>query len=113
MGDLLITESFPSVNGQVIGYMELLNKIVDIFPDETLLIGGHGRDFTMTELKDYQNMLLKTIDIVKKNMKAGKSVQKMQNDKVLKDYEKWNTFIPALDTNFWINAVYISYKDKI
>jgi glyoxylase-like metal-dependent hydrolase (beta-lactamase superfamily II) len=113
MGDLLITESFPAAIGQVIGYMEFLNKIVDFFPEDTLFIGGHGRDFTMDELKDYQNMLLKTIDIVKTNMKAGKSVEQMSKDKVLKDFEKWNTFIPALDTNFWINAVYTSYKDKI
>ena len=115
MGDLLISQSFPSLTrgAKVLEYLEILDKVIDIFPADTKFIGGHGRDLTMKELRDYQKMLLSTIEIVKKGMKAGKSVEGMQKEKLLKDYESYNTFIPELNTDYWIRVIYRSYKGKI
>ena len=112
MGDLLISESFPSVGGNVIEYMELLDSIIDIFPPQTKFISGHGKNYTFEDVVNYQRMLLATIEIVRKNMEAGKSVREMRREKVLKGYETWNIFIPFLNTDYWIEAVYNSYKDE-
>jgi len=112
MGDLLISESFPSVGGNVIEYMELLDRVIDIFPPQTKFISGHGKNYTFQDVANYQRMLLATIEIVRKKMEAGKSVREMRRDKVLKGYETWDIFIPFLNTDYWIEAVYNSYKDK-
>ena len=111
MGDLLISESFPSVGENVVEYMELLERIIDIFPADTTFISGHGKDSLMEDVKNYQKMLLTTIEIVRNQMKSGKSIEQMRTEKVLKDYETWNTFIPFLSTDYWIQAVYNSYKN--
>ncbi len=66
----------------------------------------------MKEFKDYQRTLLTTIEIVIKGMKSGKSVVDMQKEKVLIDYESYNTFIPELNTDYWIDAVCRSYENK-
>jgi len=112
MGDLLISESFPAVGANVVEYMELLEKIIDIFPAETIFISGHGKDYTLKDVKNYQRMLLTTIEMVRNHMKAGKSVKQMRMEKVLKDYDAWSTFFVALNTDFWIQAVYNSYKNR-
>lgn len=113
MGDLLLSQSFPAVGRNVVEYMELLEKVLDIFPADTTFISGHGRDSTFEDVKDYQKMLLTTIEIVKKGMKKGKSINDLQKEKVLKDYEVWGTFLTFLDTNYWIGAIYRSYEDKM
>lgn len=113
-GDLLISQSFPSLTrgAKVSEYLDILDKVFDVFPEGTKFIAGHGHDLTMKEFKDYQKMLLATIEIIKKGMKAGKSVEEMQREKVLKDYESYNSFIPELNTDFWIGAVCRSYENN-
>jgi len=112
MGDLLLSQSFPAVGKNVIAYLAFLETALDIFPEDTKFISGHGKDSTYEDVKNYQKMLLTTIEIVKKEMKAGKNLADMQKEKVLKDYESWGTFLTFLNTDYWINAVYASYKDK-
>lgn len=111
MGDLLISQSFPSIGPRVKEYMNLLEKIIDVFPGDTKFISGHGRDLSTEGFLDYQKMLLTTIEIVKNGMEEGKSVEDMQKERVLKDYESYNIFLQGLDTNYWIGAVYQSMKN--
>jgi glyoxylase-like metal-dependent hydrolase (beta-lactamase superfamily II) len=112
MGDLLLSESFPSVGGNVVEYMELLEKIIDIFPADTLFINGHGKNCTLEDVVKYQRMLLSSIEIVRNHMKAGKSIKEMRRESVLRDFKKWDSFIYFLNTDYWIEAVFNSYKDK-
>ena len=113
MGDLLLSQSFPAVGGRVVEYLELLATVIDVFPENTTYISGHGRDYTLNEVRNYQKMLLTTVEIVKDGMKAGKTVEEMRKEKLLKDYESWGEFLTFLNTNYWIDAIYQSYKDKL
>jgi cyclase len=110
MGDLLLTQSFPAVGSRIKEYLEILDWTANIFPQNTKFIGGHGRDYTMADVKDYRKMLADTIKIVRKGMKAGKSVEYMKKEDVLKDYKSWGVFLDFLDTDYWIASIYDSYK---
>jgi len=110
MGDLLLSESFPAIGPKVKEYLKVLEAAIDIFPDDTKFISGHGRDLSMDGVKDYYKMLLTTADIVKKGMGAGKSIADMRKERVLKDYESYNVLLDWLTTDYWIEAVYTSYK---
>jgi cyclase len=110
MGDLLLTQSFPAVGPNVKEYLKFLEKVFDFLPTSTKFIGGHGRDYTMKDLKEYQNMLLTTIEIVRKEMKSGKSVEEVKSAKVLERWESWGEFLEFLNTDYWIEAIYKSYK---
>lgn len=112
MGDLLLTQSFPAVGPRVKKYLEILDAAINIFPENIKFIGGHGRDYTMAEVKDYRNMLSDTIKIVRQGMKSGKSVEDMRKENVLKDYESWGVFLEFLNTDTWIEFIYQSYKDQ-
>jgi len=112
MGDLLLTQSFPAVGPRIKKYLEILEWTFHIFPQSTKFIGGHGRDYTMAEVRDYRKMLADTIKIVQKGMKAGKSVEVLKQEDVLKDYKSWGVFLDFLDTDYWIASIYDSYKNE-
>jgi len=113
MGDLLLSQSFPAVGPEVEKYLEILEKTIDVFPANTKFISGHGRDLTMEGVKKYKKMLLSSIAAVKAGMKTGKSVEEMQKENILKNYESYNDFLYWLNTDYWIGAVNKCYKDKL
>ena len=56
-------------------------------------------------------MLVTTINIVKKAKKAGKTIEEIQKQRILKDYESYNTYLDWLTTDYWIDAVYKCYRE--
>ena len=110
MGDLLLTESFPAVGNKVKEYLGFLDTMLDVFPEGITFIGGHGRDYSCQDLKDYRKMLYKTIDIVREGMKSGKNIEILRSENVLKNYENWGVFLDFLNTDKWIEFVYNSFR---
>jgi glyoxylase-like metal-dependent hydrolase (beta-lactamase superfamily II) len=115
MGDILISQSFPSLTrGKKIDeYMTIFEKVVDIFDEQTIFVGGHGRNLNKGELVAYQDMLKETIDIVIKGLHAGKTASSMQQDGVLNNYLAYDTFIPQLNSEYWIGAISKNYQDTV
>ena len=110
MGDLLLSESFPAVGSRVKQYLHILDEIVDIFPPDTIFIAGHGRDFTIEDVKQYKQMIETTIDIVIRNMRDGKSLDEMQADDILNEFKQWGLFLDFLNTDKWIEFIFDSFK---
>jgi glyoxylase-like metal-dependent hydrolase (beta-lactamase superfamily II) len=111
MGDLLLTQSFPAVGPNVKEYLKILEKAMDIFPPETKFIGGHGRDYSMEDVKNYDKMLRTTIEIVNKQIKEGKSLEEILEAKVLKEWDSWGEYLTFLNPDRWAQAIYESYRD--
>jgi len=106
MGDLLLSQSFPAVSRNIPGYMEILDKVIDIFPEDATFISGHGRDSSMKDVKKYRHMLRTTIGLVQEGIKQGKTADQMKNEGLLKDYEEeYNHYLDWLTTSYWINAI--------
>jgi glyoxylase-like metal-dependent hydrolase (beta-lactamase superfamily II) len=112
MGDLLLTQSFPAVGPRVKEYLEILDWVIGEFPENTKYIGGHGRDYTLEDVKGYRKMLADTIEIVKKGMKEGKTTEQLKQEDVLRDYKSWGIFLEFLDTDYWIASICDSYTHE-
>jgi ankyrin repeat protein len=112
MGDLLLSQSFPAVGESVIEYLAFLEKVLDIFPEKTIFISGHGRELTWDGVRGYREMLLTTVEIVKKGIEAGKSIEDLQKERVLKDYEFYGELLDFLNADNWIGNVYRCYREK-
>jgi hypothetical protein len=54
-----------------------------------------------------------TIDIVTAGLKAGKTAETMRHDGVLDKYVTYDTFIPMLNTGYWIETVSKNYEDMV
>jgi glyoxylase-like metal-dependent hydrolase (beta-lactamase superfamily II) len=111
MSDVLDSESFPPCGRGVKRYLEVLDTVIDVLPPDTTFIAGHGRDCRMDDVKAYRAMLLETIEVVRKHMKAGKTVEQMRRENVLEEWESWGEFIPNLSTDYWITVVYSDFAE--
>jgi len=104
MGDLLLSQSFPAID-RVADYMDLLEKVIDVFPAGTRFVSGHGRDLTLDELRRYRGALAETIEIVRKGHAGGKSAEEMIRSDVLKAYRTDFSQLDWLGPDMWIATV--------
>jgi len=104
MGDLLLSQNCPAVQ-DVAAYMDLLDKVLDIFPSETTFVSGHGKDLTAAGLRKYRDDLAAMIEIVRKRYAAGESAEAMIRGDVLKAYKAEYFLLDWLNPDSWIPRV--------
>jgi glyoxylase-like metal-dependent hydrolase (beta-lactamase superfamily II) len=110
LGDLLFSDGFPAVDfengGNAAMWAKSLQKIIEMMPEDVIFVAGHGRDYTLEDLKKYQNMMQSTVEIVHMEMDRGRSLADIKNAGTLKDWEKWGKAVFPCDK--WIEMVYHS-----
>ncbi|SYZ74785.1 putative Beta-lactamase [Candidatus Zixiibacteriota bacterium] len=81
---------FPSIddkNGDVEKYIADAGKTLALLPPDILIVPGHGEDCSMAEFQKFHDMLVQTHEIVKNELAAGKSMEMLQKEDVLKDFK--------------------------
>lgn len=110
MGDLLFSDTypvvFPAYGGDVDHFLETLEWLINLFPANVKYIAGHGRDYSLDDLKAYYQMAASTIGLIKQGMANGKSAKDMVAEDILKDWEKWSS--ANVSSENWIMQVYES-----
>jgi glyoxylase-like metal-dependent hydrolase (beta-lactamase superfamily II) len=86
MGDLLLSESMPAV-GDIAGYLAFLDDVLDVFPEKTTFVSGHGRDLDAGGVRAYRDTLKAMIGVIRENVAAGRTADQMVKDDVLKAYK--------------------------
>ena len=113
MGDLLFSNGFPCFDfengGNAEQFVRNLQTIIDMMPQDVLLIAGHGPDYSIRELKQYQEMMSATIAIIRDSMETGMSLDEMKRKEILKNYTKWGDGFFTCDE--WVENVYYSFKN--
>ena len=109
IGDLVFSDMFPFYDtdhgGNVFKAIENIQKIIEIMPADIRIIPSHGREYNITDLKDYKKMLVETSNLVKKEMEKGKSLEILKKENVLKNYSQWAKGFSCED---WIEFVFKS-----
>ena len=101
LGDLLLSESCPALS-DVAGYMDFLDRIIDIFPAGTTFVSGHGKDLSKDGLMKYRNDLAGMIAAVRKGYEAGKSADDMVRDDILKAYKAEYSLLDWIGPDSWL-----------
>lgn len=104
MGDLLLSQSCPAV-GDAAGYLELLDKVLDVFPSRTTFVSGHGRDLNAAELRKYRTDIAEMAAMVKKEFTAGRTAEDMVRADLLKAYKPEYSHLDWLGPDAWIRTV--------
>jgi glyoxylase-like metal-dependent hydrolase (beta-lactamase superfamily II) len=104
MGDLLLSQSCPAVR-EAAGYLELLAKVLDVFPPRTTFVSGHGRDLNAVELKKYRNDMAEMAGMVRKEYAAGRTAEDMIRADLLKAYKSEYSELDWLGPDSWIRTV--------
>ena len=86
MGDLLLSESVPALD-DLTGYLAFLDDVLDVFPEGTTFVSGHGRDLDAKGVRAYRDDLAAMMEIVRTNLAAGRTIEQMAEDDVLKAFK--------------------------
>jgi glyoxylase-like metal-dependent hydrolase (beta-lactamase superfamily II) len=112
LGDLLFSDSFPLLFGDLDRYQEILEKVLAVFPSGVKFVAGHGRDYSMAELKQYCQVIVDTRGIVEAGFQAGKSLQAVMASSILKKWDSYGNAFPLVTTGDWIAAVHQAFIRK-
>jgi glyoxylase-like metal-dependent hydrolase (beta-lactamase superfamily II) len=114
MGDDFFSGKFPFVDldngGSVEGMAKNIGEIIPKLPAGVKLIPGHGPISTVDELKAYHHMLLTTTDIVRKKIKAKKSLDQIKKEGLPAEWKSWGEGF--MKTDQWLELVYASLMKK-
>lgn len=104
MGDDFVTYGFPFVDlksgGSVTGLIKALDSILPQIPKDAKIIPGHGEVSTVDDVRKFRAALDEMVSVVRKGLKAGKTVEQLQKDHALAAWDAWggkNKFVSAED----------------
>lgn len=107
MGDLFFSGTFPFVDlgsgGDVEGLARNVSEIIAKLPADVKIIPGHGPLSTLDDLKNYHAMLTQTLDIVRKRLAAGKSLDQIKAEGLPPEWAKWGTGF--IKTDAWVETL--------
>lgn len=110
MGDHMMTGRFPFVDmnsgGSVEGIVRNIGNILAKLPPDVKIIPGHGPLATIDDVRRYQQVLIETVDIVRKQMQAGKNMEGIKAAGLPAKYDEWGKGF--ISTPVWIETIYKS-----
>jgi cyclase len=112
MGDDFFAGRFPFVDiqngGDVVNLAKNVGEIIGRLPAGVKIIPGHGPLSTVDDLKLYHRMLVETIDVVRKQVAAGKTLEQIKAGGLPETWKTWGTGF--IKTDQWIELIYRSVK---
>jgi glyoxylase-like metal-dependent hydrolase (beta-lactamase superfamily II) len=112
MGDMFFNGMFPFLDvangGDIDNWVRQLDAIMAKLPADTKIIPGHGPLAGVAELKSFRQMLFDSAEIVRKQMKEGKTVEQIKGTGLPERFSPWTKgFLP---TSQWLELVYRSLE---
>jgi cyclase len=94
MGDDFVTYGFPFVDlqsgGSVEGMVAAGEQVAADLPADVKVIPGHGPVSSLDDVRRYLTMLKETLAVVESGVKAGKTLDQLQQENVLGPWQKWD-----------------------
>jgi len=114
MGDDFFAGRFPVVDleagGDIEGLAKNVGDIVSKLPADVKIIPGHGPLSGIEDLKQYHRMLVETTDIVRKRMKAGKTLGQIKAEGLPEEWKSWGSGF--IKTDVWLELIFNSLSKK-
>ena len=107
-GDLFFNGRFPYIDqgagGNVEGYMESVQQLLNRIDDDTVIIPGHGALSNKAEYANFLGMISETFNYVKALKEEGKSLDDV---KAMGLEEKWASWSwNFINEEKWITTLY-------
>jgi cyclase len=114
MGDDFFQGRFPVVDlengGDVKGMAKNVGEIISKLPANVKVIPGHGALSDLDGLKAFHRMLVETTEIVRKKMKAHKTLAQIKAEGLPDEWKPWGA--GYIKTEMWLELVYTSLSMK-
>jgi glyoxylase-like metal-dependent hydrolase (beta-lactamase superfamily II) len=114
MGDMFFNGMFPfmdvSNGGNIDNWVRQLDSITASLPADAKIIPGHGPLAGIPELKSFRQMLFDSADVVRRQMKEGKTLDQIKAAGLPERFTPWTKgFLP---TSQWLELVYRSLEQN-
>ena len=110
MGDEFVTNRFPFIDfnsgGSVEGLVKNIGDVLGKLPADVKIIPGHGPLSTIDDLKRYHQMLVETVDLVRKQAQTGKSLDEIKAAGLPEKYKEWGSGF--ITVPIWIETIHRS-----
>jgi cyclase len=107
-GDDFVRYGFPFIDinggGSSKGMIAALETAMTQLPKDVKVIPGHGALATLDDVSTYVTMLKETRGVVEKGVEAGKTLQQLQQEKVLDAWQKYSG--QFVSTDLFIETLY-------
>ena len=107
ISSLVTARNFPFIGqadgGSLNNYPEILDKLISMFDDDVTFVTGHGENISMTDIKNFKNMIIETTKLVGDQIKNGKSIEQLQEQDILKEWDSWAQGF--VNKNLWIQQI--------
>lgn len=114
MGDDFFAGRFPVVDleagGDVEGLAKNVGDIISKLPAGVKIIPGHGPLSDVEGLKQFHRMLVETTDIVRKKMRAGKTLEQIKAEGLPEEWKSWGA--GYIKTDVWLQLIYNSLSKR-
>jgi cyclase len=108
VGDLLFAGYFPFVDvsqgGNPMGLINNLHWILQTYPEDLTVVGGHGPAMSMQQLRDYLTQLEASVAAIATAKASGQGIDELKANRILAEWESFGTFFITEDR--WIDIVY-------
>ena len=112
MGDDFFAARFPFVDidsgGSVEGLIRNVGEIIAQAPAGVKIIPGHGPVSTVEDLRAYHAMLRETTDLVRKRMKAGRTLEQLKAEGLPEKWKEWGSGF--VNTGRWIETIHREFS---
>ena len=109
-GDMFFNGMFPFLDvangGDIESWVRNLDSILQTLPPGTIIIPGHGPITGIDELKAFRQMLYNSADIVRKQMKEGKTLEQIKAAGLPESFKPWTKGFFTVPQ--WLELVYQS-----
>ena len=110
LGDDFFAGRFPFVDlnsgGSVEGLTKNIAEVIALLPADVKIIPGHGPLGTLDDLKAYHQTIVETTEIVRAQMKAGKTLDQIKAAGLPENYKVWGSGF--INTGAWLETIYKS-----
>lgn len=112
MGDLYFAGMYPIFhpehNGSLNGYVKNIEKVLKEIPEDSKIVPGHGPLSSKSELAKYHQMIVASINTVRKGVRAGRTLEQIQKAGLASEWESFSH--GYLSTDKWIALLYKNIK---
>jgi glyoxylase-like metal-dependent hydrolase (beta-lactamase superfamily II) len=106
LGDQYVNGRFPYVDvangGDVKGLLANLDSVLKWLPADAKVIPGHGSVGTVEDLKGFREFVAESVEVVQKDIAAGKSLEEVKKNPFLDKHKEWR------NGGRWLEAVFKS-----
>ena len=107
LGDLVFSDQFPYADlrrgGNALRYVDNIESMLTWLPTDVLLVAGHGRTYTVDDLRRYHGELRRTVAVIRPALEAGKTPDDIVGADLLGAWRSWGT--DFINVRHWVNMV--------